>query len=359
MEAAPTEFFSRNLSMGEYLERAYRRAPRALACTARTEQDWRDWRQAFTGQLRSLMAPWPKPCALDPLVLERVQCDGYVREKVLFFSERDMCVPVYVLIPEAAPVDRRCPAVICQHGHGYGKDDVVGLTHGTLQQWRLGQREQYAYGVALARGGYVVLAMDARGFGERALGYAFGSGDARIGDDSCHGCNIVQMKAQLLGLNMFTLNVFDLIRCLDYLTTRPDVDPARIACAGLSYGAALTLFSAALDERIKVAVVSGFVASLYDETFVHGDTCGQQVVPRLLEWGEISDVACLIAPRPLLVESGTEDELFGIEAARQAVTAVRQLYDALHVPELVMHHVFAGGHRWDGKNTLAWLERWL
>jgi dienelactone hydrolase len=193
--------------------------------------------------------------------------------------------------------------------------------------------------------------MDARGFGERKLGYMIDSGD--------DGCNINQIKAELLGLNTLTLNVFDLSRCIDYLLTRPEVDAGRIGCAGLSYGGTLTLFAAALDERIKVAVVSGYLTSFYDLTFVRGQICGQQIVPQLLRWGEISDVGCLIAPRPLLIESGTEDEGFGIDAARQAYAEVRRLYGVLDVPDKVAHHIFEGGHRWDGARTAEWLEQWL
>src|SRR5919204_4481529 len=94
-------------------------------------------------------------------------------------------------------------------------------------QWLAVQQTRYDYAAALARQGYVAIAMDARGFGERALGYTSGGEN---------GCNMVQVKAQLLGLNLLTLNVFDLSRCIDYLTTRPEVDPQRIGCVGLSYG---------------------------------------------------------------------------------------------------------------------------
>jgi dienelactone hydrolase len=193
--------------------------------------------------------------------------------------------------------------------------------------------------------------MDARGFGERAVGFEMDSGD--------DGCNIAQIRAQLLGINTLTLNVFDLTRCIDYLTMRDEVDAKRIGCIGLSYGGTLTLFSAALDERIKVAVVSGYLTSLYEQTFVRGDTCGQQIVPGLLHWGELSDVACLIAPRALLVESGAEDPSFNIDAARAAFREVHHLYEVLGLAEKTTHHVFDGGHRWDGARTGEWLERWL
>jgi dienelactone hydrolase len=342
---------SRNMSMGEYLRRRYEQATRALACRARSEQEWLAWRETFKRKLTEIMAPWPEPCPLNAITLDRVQRDGFVQEKILFNSEADMAVPAYVLIPDTYDGSTRYPTLVCQHGHGNGKDDVVGIAHGTHVQWLSVQQTRYDYAAALARQGYVAIAMDARGFGERELGYTFGGGE--------NGCNMVQVKAQLLGLNLLTLNVFDLSRCIDYLVTRPEVDPQRIGCVGLSYGGTLTLFSAALDERIKVAVVSGYLSSLYEQTFVRGDTCGSQIVPHLARWGELSDVACLVAPRALLIESGTEDDMFGIDAARAAFRELRRLYEVLSVPQKAAHHVFEGGHRWDGARTASWLEQWL
>ncbi len=351
MSVEPGPFFSRNLSVGEYLKRRCEQTTRALACRVSTREEWPAWRDAFAQKLHYLMAPWPQPCPLQPLLLERRQCDGFVQEKVLFSSEEDMAVPAYVLVPEMYDGRTRLPALICQHGHGNGKDDTVGIAHGNSSHWELLRRLRYDYGPDMARRGYVVLAMDARGFGERAVGTDMDSGD--------DGCHMAQIKAQLLGLNTLTLNVFDLMRCIDYLISRPEVDPERIGCMGLSYGGTLTLFAAALDERIKVAVVSGYLTSLYEQTFVRGDTCGQQIVPGLLQWGDLSDVACLIAPRALLVESGTQDPSFDIDAARSAVRDVGRLYDVLGVGERLAHHVFEGGHRWDGARTPAWLERWM
>src|SRR5947209_8744374 len=118
MTSGSHNVFSRNLSMGEYLKRKYQQVPRALACSARDERAWREWRATFRRKLHDLMAPWPDPCPLDPLTLERVPCDGYVQEKVLFSSEQDMAVPAYVLIPTAYDGSARCPALVCQHGHG-------------------------------------------------------------------------------------------------------------------------------------------------------------------------------------------------------------------------------------------------
>ena len=173
--------------------------------------------------LSRLMAPWPEPYPLQPITLERVQRDGFVLEKVLCNSEEDMAVPAKVLMPDTYDGSTRSPAVVCQHGNG--KDDVVGITHGTHVQWMSVQETRYDYAAALARRGYVAITMNARRFRECVLGYTCGGGE--------DGCNMVQVKAQFLGLDLLTLNVFDLSRCIDYLVTRPEVDPLRIGCVDL------------------------------------------------------------------------------------------------------------------------------
>src|SRR5439155_13175375 len=98
MSASAGDVVSRNVSMGEYLKRRYEQTSRALACRARSEQEWLAWREGFKRKLTELMAPWPEPCPLEPITLDRVQRDGFVQEKVLFNSEPDMAVPAYVLI---------------------------------------------------------------------------------------------------------------------------------------------------------------------------------------------------------------------------------------------------------------------
>ena len=154
------------------------------------------------------------------------------------------------------------------------------------------------------------------------LGGNFGQRDA---------CNVFFIKGMLMGVNLLALNVWDALRSIEYLQLRPEVDPGRIGCVGLSYGGTMTLYTAALDERVKCAVVSGYLNSFEAYAVGRGNTCGAQTPHGLLEYGESSDVGCLIAPRPLLIESGVADDGFPIEASREAAAAVRRAYDVAGV----------------------------
>ena len=98
----------------------------------------------------------------------------------------------------------------------------------------------------------------------------------------------------------------------------------------------MTLFATVLDERIKCAVISGYLNRFESFALNRGNFCGAQLPLGLLKYGEMEDVACLIAPRPLLIESATGDSGFPIEASRRASDTVRRAYAAAEYPSASM-----------------------
>jgi len=340
----------RNLSLGEYLLRRYRDAERPYAFSASTPGEFETWKEAFAARLAAAMGLLPEACDLDPITLERVDEGSYWREKVLFNSELDMAVVAYVLVPKDLAAGERRPAILAAHGHGNGKDDVCCIDHGESDRVDKIAELNYGYARELALRGYVVIAPDWRGFGERRLGGSLPPRDS---------CNVLFNKGMLFGVNLLTLNVWDAMQSVTYLQSRPEVDPDRIGCVGLSYGGTMTLFTTAMDERIKCAVVSGYLNSFGSFALGRGNFCGAQIPPGLLADGDMSDVACLIGPRPLLVESGIRDTGFPIDASREAAAAVRRSYEVAGVPERFDVDEFDAGHRWSGRKAYDWLERWL
>jgi dipeptidyl aminopeptidase/acylaminoacyl peptidase len=155
-------------------------------------------------------------------------------------------------------------------------------------------------------------------------------------------------------------NLWDLQRSLDVLAAHPLVNPERIGASGLSYGATCTLFLAAIDDRVRAAIVACYLSSWRSAHTIPFNMCGSQIVPGQIGAFEHLDIAALIAPRPLLVESGIEDFIFPVDAARETVAALRSVYAAQGAPEsAVVHDVFDGGHMWHGTETTEFLGRWL
>ncbi|HXW32015.1 MAG TPA: alpha/beta fold hydrolase, partial [Acidimicrobiales bacterium] len=261
------------------------------------------WRERCRARLLALLGPLPGRVPLALETLEETEGDGYLRQLVVFDSEDTMSVPAWLLLPH----DRRHrgPAVLAVHGHGPGKDLVVGLDST--------EAPNGDYASQLARRGYVVLAPDLRCFGERL----------DWNPEDHYACDTNLVHAAMAGWNPLTQNVWDLRRCLDVLEQHPLVDPARLGMVGISYGGTVTLFTAAVDRRVAACVVSGYFSSWAESHKMPWNMCGSQILFGMLGRLEHEDLGALVAPRPLLVETGTEDVLFPVAAAAESVRRTR------------------------------------
>jgi dienelactone hydrolase len=304
------------------------------------------WRSDARARVATKLGPLPPAVPPDVETTESVVAGAYRRERIVFDAEATMSVPAYLLVPHGRTEPG--PAVLAVHGHGPGKAEVCGLDGPEVAIAFAEHGGDYAH--ELARRGFVVLAPDLRGFGERA--------DWQPPDR--YQCDVNLVHAFAAGPHPLTQNLHDLTVALDVLGAHPLVDPTRLGAAGLSYGATMTLFLAATDPRVRACVVSGFVSSWLAAHRVPWNLCGSQVLPGMLGAIEHVDVAALVAPRPMLVESGTEDVIFPVAAARATMGELDRVYAALDAPEgALVHDVFAGGHRWHGEQAYSFLERWL
>jgi len=297
------------------------------------------WRQRCRARLQELLGPVPERVPLDAETEETTQLDGYRRERIVYDTEDTMSVPAFLLVPD----DRRepGPALLALHGHGPGKSVVCGL--------ETTDAPNGDYAVQLVERGYVVLAPDLRCFGERADWMP----------DDHYACDTNLVHAVMAGWCPLAQNLWDLARSLDLLAAQPLVDPDRIGVVGLSYGATMTLFLAATDERVKAAVVSGYFSSWAEAHKMPFNMCGSQVMPGMLGQLEHVDLGALVAPRPLLVETGTEDLIFPLAAATESVRRLRPVYEHLGAPEDLVHDVFEGEHQWHGVAAYPFLDRAL
>ena len=303
------------------------------------------WRARAGRRLTAMLGPMPESVPLDLEVRGTVDCGSYARHSIVFDSEAAMSVPAYLLVPHARTAPG--PAVLAQHGHGPGKSEVCGLDDDQSCAAVAEHNGDYAH--RLAEAGYVVLAPDLRSFGERA--------DWTPPDK--YGCDLNLVHAVAAGANPLTQNLWDLARALDVLEQHPLVDPARIGMVGLSYGATMTLFLTAWDERVAASVVSGYFNTWKHCHRIPWNLCGSQVLPGMLTELSHVDLGGLVAPRPLLVETGTQDVIFPEAGAREAVGELRAVYRSFGASGALEHDVFVGGHQWHGEEALPFLDRHL
>ena len=293
---------------------------------------------------RRTLGQFPGRAPLDPKIVERVADDEVVREKVRFRSEPDEVVPAFVLLPRRAALP--APAVLCLHQHagqfGLGKSEPAGLA-GTPDM---------AYGRELAARGYVAIIPDFKGFEERR-------------DPDLEGARFehyLASRAWVEGQTLQRRHLWDLIRTLDYLTTRPEVDPTRIGCLGHSLGGQEAFMLLATDERVRAGVVNcgvGTVRSFFDHKVIHNLSW---YLPGFLDFGDTPALLDLIAPRPLFLLAGASDPIFPRDGVEAVIARARERYRGLGTEGAFESLIFEGGHVFPAahrERAYSWLDRWL
>ena len=332
----------------------------------RSRAEWEEWRPRALERLRAALGPWPEAVRLDPAEGDTADAGDHLRTRIVFESDAFSAVPAWLLVPkDLAPGDRR-PGILCAHGHGRGKDDPAGVVDEALpEEERARQRRHldshnYDYARQLARAGYVCLVPDWRDFGERRAPTSWcGPDPTRWASDPC---DVLYMAYGYFGFELLALDLWDGMRAIDYLQSRPEVDPARIGCIGLSFGGTMTAYLAALDERITAADVVCYFSTVRHDAITprgRGNFCGSQFLRGLLTFGDVSTIAGLVAPRPLLAEIGEADTCFVVDDARRCYAEVAQVYQAAGASDRLWQDVFPGGHEFGGRRTFNFFARYL
>lgn len=321
--------------------RRHASAPLKLTFDAETREDTLAWQARLRAKLVDLLGGFPEErTPLEPTVLEVCDLPTHRRTRLLFESRPGLSVAADLLVPKDAAERGPLPTVVCVPGHGRGLDDVVGLaaTDGDDDGQQSYQR---SFAVQAVEHGLAALAVEPLGFGHRR-----DPATAAAGPDAA-ACQPVAGAALLLGETMIGWRVWDVMRALDLIETRPELDAGRVGCVGISGGGTCTLFAAALDPRIRCAYVSGYL-STFRASIMSIAHCIDNYVPGILEWAEMYDVAGLVAPRALFSEAGDEDPIFPVAASRESYRRVRRVYAALGAEDQVRQEVFEGGHLFHG-----------
>lgn len=322
-----------------HTERLFRDQNREYSFDREDDRDFDTWQSAFRAELREALGLAQRmesePPGLDSQRLDTEQLYGYERQKWVVRTEPGIRVPFYLLLP--TDLSPPYPVVFAVHGHGHtGKELYAGRfeTEDQREKIEAGERD---IGVQAVQRGYAAIVPDMRGFGELSAveDYRNESGS----------CRTMQMHAQLFGRTLVGDRAWDVHRLIDFVEDHADLDDERIVITGNSGGGTVSLFAAAVDERIQVSVPASAFCSFEDSigSLYH---CECNYVPGILSLGELWDVAGLVAPRPFLAIHGQEDPIFPIEATRRAFERLQEIYDAAEVSGNCDLYVGNRGHRY-------------
>ena len=296
-------------------------------------------------KVREMIHGLPERNPLNPVVTATLQREGYRVENVMFQSRPNFWVTgnLYVSAGKGP-----FPGIISPCGH--------------FPRARMEPEYQFVY-MNLARSGFVVLAYDPVGQGERRQYWNPQTGETEVASASTYEHSMPGQVLLLMGEDLSHYRIWDGMRAIDYLLTRPEVDGKRIGCAGHSGGGTLTKFIAAIDERVQCAVINeGGTANRWPVRFARGGSVGpsdveQNLFPAAVHGVDNFDLHTAVAPRPLLVL--IENFNPGFDATAEHI---RTRYKQLGVPGKFATEEATDPHAWTVKLRLAttdWFSRWF
>ena len=272
----------------------------------------------------------------------------YTVEKLAFESMPGYWVPSLLYRP-AGPLLQR-PAIISPCGHSR-----VGKAAETYQILHIN----------LVKRGFVVLTYDPVGQGERSQFWDSARGESRFNRVCGEHC-VLGNPLYLLGTSLAKYRIWDGMRAIDYLTSLEDVDPGRIGCVGNSGGGTLTAYIAALDERVRVPIISCYITALPHRmrTRIEADPDSdpEQDIFGFVEQGiDHAGLLAMMTPRPTLICAAQRD-FFPIEGTRQTFAEVQHLYEVAGTAEqlrLVEANARHGLSLTLREAAYGWFQRWL
>ena len=306
---------------GSFLDYIRHRAAALQANVVRpsTLEEWNEHRRELRQRLGRSWGAFPEtPCPLNPKKLGEIEREGYRIEKVVFQTMPDIWMTANAYVPER---EGKLPAVLCVHGHlrGAKQDRVV--------QSRC---------IGLARQGFFVLAVDAFGAGERGVGKALGE---------YHG-ELVAATLIPTGRLLAGLQVYENTRAVDYLESRPEVDPERLGITGTSGGGNQTMYAGAWDRRFDGVVPVCSVGNY--QAYLGVACCLCETIPGALRYTEEEGVLAMVAPRALMVINATRDSIqFSVGEAKKSIAGARPIFDLHGRAKAIRHVPVESGHAYN------------
>lgn len=320
--------------------------------------DLAEWKARARAKIWELTWQTPDRTDFDPEIIDEIDRGYFVARKIAFNLTRDSRVVGLLLLPKGkGPF----PATIFYHDHGskfdIGKEKLISPWGDPqkLQSAQLWADRHFSGrfpGDELARHGYVVLAVDALGWGDR--------GPLTYDGQQALAANFANMGSSLAGLM-----ALEDTRAAEFLASLPEVNKRQIASAGFSMGAFRAWQAAALTDTITATVAVNWMATakglmVPGNNQLRGGSAWHMTHPGLMQFLDYPDVASLVAPRPMLVFAGEEDRLFPVNSVTEALQKMGSVWAAWQRPECLDSKIWPGAHVFEAEQqdyAFDWLDR--
>jgi len=308
----------------------------------KTPEDVRAYQQRLREFFVQQLGGFPERSPLNAKTARTIPGTGYRIECVIFDSQPQHRITANLYLPEA---DGPVPGVVVSSGHS-----------------RTGKTAEYnqRFGIAMARHGMAALCFDPIGQGERSQMLKDDGQPQFSGTTTEHF--LIGVGSTLVGRNTARYRVWDAMRAIDYLVSRPEIDPQKIGMTGCSGGGTLTSYTMALDDRVAVAAPACYLTTFRKLIETIGPQDAEQNIFGQVAFGlDQPDYVLLRAPKPTIISSTTGD-FFSIDGAWDNFRQAKRVYGRLGFPERVDLVEVEGKHGVQPQNLAAitqWMRRWL
>ena len=306
--------------------------------------DFANWQNEFRLALAEVLRITGRiPAEIPQVTLLSSEDKGSYTEEKYFFMLDGVPAPMYLLVPKGDPP---YPAMLAFHGHGIGVKHILGeYPDEDARQIALSRDGNFAQ--RFAEDGYLVCAIEQRGFGERVTGQI---------TDNGYSCRHLSFEYMMNDRTVAGERVRDAIAAINYLLSREDIIKTSLYAAGHSGGSTTLLFLAALDTRISHSILSGYFCD-YKYSILGVHHCECNYIPAISTLGSIGDIASLITPRHMLFINGDNDPIFPLEGFQKAYARVKQAYDLSQEEDRLSTYLHSRGHAFDYAAAIEWSRK--
>jgi len=349
-------------------------------------EDWPEpevWRTEARAKVFELLAFNPPKVRLNATVDSRRKEGSLTIEEVSYDMPYGPRTQGFFLYPRRR--HGKLPAIVALHDHGgfkyYGKEKIVDFPNEPeiIHEFKAECYGGRSWATEIAKRGFAVLAVDLFLWGSRRIpvetlneeferrfdGLELGSRDhiQKYHEFAAEHEHIIAKTIFAAGATWPGIFTYEDRRSVDYLLTRPEVDPDRIGCGGLSGGGLRTIFLAGLDPRMRCAVCVGFM-STFRELLRNNIKCHTWMlyVPHLPRFLDLPDVISLRAPSPLMVQYNEDDPLYTLKGQQDADLKIGEVYSKIGCRDNYSGRSYAGTHKFDvemQEDAFDWFEKWL
>jgi alpha/beta hydrolase family protein len=298
----------------------YKKNTLALSWKGAKTNDVKEWQMLARNKLEELVAspqspiiPLVKNAAISKIDNQFAKCSVYLS------VNEHLYIPVDILWSESNTELNELPIMICLQGHNSGAHLSWGEARMPSDPIKISNGADYA--LQAIKNGFIAVCIEQTCFGQRQ--------EKNIKKISAHPCVDAANHALLIGRTLLGERISDVSTVINWLLTKPNILPShnkKIYLMGNSTGGNVSVYAAAIDERINGVIASGCVGS-YRKTIGRRAACPDAIIPGILNWFEYEDILALCAPRPVLVVSGINDHIYPYSEAKDTVDSACYVYE--------------------------------